>query len=43
MATHGISNDEAFALLSAASQRLNRKLHDIATGIVSGETAPPSS
>jgi len=42
MATHGISNDDAFALLSNASQRLNRKLHDIAAGIVRGETPPPS-
>jgi AmiR/NasT family two-component response regulator len=42
MATHGISNDDAFALLSNASQRLNRKLHDIATGIVRGETQPLS-
>ena len=40
MATHGISNDEAFAMLSRASQRLNRKLHEIATGIVRGETGP---
>lgn len=38
MATHRISQDEAFALLSAASQRLNRKLRDIASGIVRGET-----
>jgi GAF domain-containing protein len=37
MATHGISSDEAFAMLSTASQRLNRKLRDIATGIVRGE------
>ncbi len=29
--------DEAFALLSKASQRLNRKLRDIATGIVRGD------
>lgn len=36
MATHGISQDEAFTLLSSASQRLNRKLRDIATGIVRG-------
>jgi GAF domain-containing protein len=42
MATHGISNDEAFALLSGASQRLNRKLQDIAKGIVRGETGPDS-
>ncbi len=40
MATHGISNDEAFAVLSAASQRLNRKLRDIAAGIVRG--GPPN-
>ena len=36
MATHGISQDQAFTLLSSASQRLNRKLRDIATGIVRG-------
>lgn len=36
MATHGISQDEAFGLLSQASQRLNRKLRDIAGGIVRG-------
>ncbi len=42
MATHGISQDDAFALLSSASQRLNRKLRDIATGIVRGDdTAKP--
>jgi len=34
MATHGISQDDAFAMLSKASQRLNRKLRDIATSIV---------
>lgn len=43
MATQGISNDDAFALLSRASQRLNRKLHDIATGIVRGATPPGPS
>jgi GAF domain-containing protein len=37
MATHGISQSEAFDLLSKASQRLNRKLRDIATGIVRGD------
>jgi len=37
MATHGITQDEAFELLSKASQRLNRKLRDIATGIVHGD------
>lgn len=40
MATHQIGQDEAFALLSAASQRLNRKLRDIAGGIVRGATPP---
>ena len=40
MATHGISQDEAFALLSKASQRLNRKLRDIAGSIVRGEDRP---
>ena len=42
MATHRISQDDAFALLSQASQRLNRKLRDIARGIVHGEPAPGS-
>jgi GAF domain-containing protein len=37
MATHGISQDDAFDMLSKASQRLNRKLRDIATGIVKGD------
>ena len=37
MATHKISQQEAFDLLSAASQRLNRKLRDIASGIVRGD------
>lgn len=37
MATHKLSSDDAFALLSQASQRLNRKLRDIAAGIVRGE------
>jgi AmiR/NasT family two-component response regulator len=40
MATHRISADEAFALLSKSSQRLNRKLRDIAGGIVHGENRP---
>jgi GAF domain-containing protein len=40
MATHHISQDEAFDLLSKASQRLNRKLRDIATGIVHGGGSP---
>ena len=37
MATHNISQDQAFELLSNASQRLNRKLRDIASGIVRGD------
>lgn len=37
MATHHIGQDEAFEMLSQASQRLNRKLRDIAGGIVRGE------
>jgi len=37
MATHKISQDQAFELLSNASQRLNRKLRDIASGIVRGD------
>jgi GAF domain-containing protein len=41
MATHGISSEDAFDMLSQASQRLNRKLRDIATGIVRGE--PPTT
>jgi len=40
MATHKISQDDAFDLLSKASQRLNRKLRDIATGIVHGDESP---
>jgi GAF domain-containing protein len=42
MATHGISSEDAFDMLSNASQRLNRKLRDIATGIVRGERPPGS-
>ena len=40
MARQHITADEAFALLSRASQTSNRKLRDIAAGIVTG-TAPP--
>jgi GAF domain-containing protein len=36
MATHRISQPEAFAMLSAASQRVNRKLHDLAADIAAG-------
>jgi GAF domain-containing protein len=34
MASHNVSADEAFALLSQASQRLNRKLRDLAADMV---------
>jgi GAF domain-containing protein len=43
MATHKISQDDAFAMLSTASQRLNRKLRDIASSIVHGDQNPPKS
>jgi ANTAR domain/GAF domain len=36
IARHGCTPDEAFTLLSQASQRQNRKLRDIAAGIVEG-------
>lgn len=36
MAQHGCSPDEAFQILSHASQRTNRKLRDIARAIVEG-------
>jgi AmiR/NasT family two-component response regulator len=42
MATHNITQDQAFELLSNASQRLNRKLRDIASGIVRGEQSAGS-
>jgi len=41
MATHHITSSEAFDMLSKASQRLNRKLRDIATGIVQGSGRDP--
>jgi transcriptional regulator with GAF, ATPase, and Fis domain len=39
MATQGLSQDDAFDVLSRASQRLNRKLRDIAAGIVRGDSS----
>ena len=36
IATHGCSPEEAFATLSAASQRENRKLRDVAAAMVEG-------
>lgn len=43
MATHHITSAEAFDMLSKASQRLNRKLRDIASGIVSGGAGNPQT
>lgn len=37
MATRQLSAEQAFTVLSQASQRLNRKLRDIAAGIVRGD------
>lgn len=34
MAQHGCSPDDAFQMLSEASQNANRKLHDVAQGVV---------
>jgi AmiR/NasT family two-component response regulator len=36
IARHGCSPDEAFRMLSAASQRENRKLRDVAEAMVEG-------
>ncbi len=39
---HGCSADEAFQMLSAASQRENRKLRDVAEAMVQGAQEPDS-
>jgi AmiR/NasT family two-component response regulator len=39
IAEHGCSSEEAFQLLATASQRENRKLRDIAKGMVEGAQA----
>jgi GAF domain-containing protein len=36
MATHGVTQEDAFTMLSTASQRVNRKLREVAAGIVTG-------
>lgn len=36
MATHDITQEDAFTMLSAASQRVNRRIRDLAEGIVAG-------
>jgi AmiR/NasT family two-component response regulator len=43
MAQQGVDADEAFAILSRASQVSNRKLRDIAQGIVLGARREPGS
>jgi hypothetical protein len=42
IAQHGCTPDQAFAMLAEASQRLNRKLRDIAEGIVTGTVGSAS-
>jgi len=43
MAREGISDDEAFAILRRASQRMNVKLRDVAQRIVEGNNPVPES
>lgn len=40
MQGHGLSEDQAFELMSAVSQREGRKLRDVAADIVGGSSAP---
>jgi GAF domain-containing protein len=40
MATHNLPQEAAFSMLSAASQRVNRKLSDLAAGIVENTGRP---
>ena len=42
MAQHGCTPDEAFDMLSEASQRSNQKLRDLAAGIVDSAHENPS-
>jgi AmiR/NasT family two-component response regulator len=41
IAEHGCSPDEAFKMISTASQRNNRKVRDIAEAMVEGAQAAP--
>ncbi len=41
MAQHGCTADEAFAMLAAASQRTNRKVSDIAAGMIHNTVGGP--
>ncbi|MGY1708967.1 ANTAR domain-containing protein [Geodermatophilus sp. SYSU D00758] len=43
MAQRRIGSDQAFDILRAASQRSNRKLRDVAAGVVASTTAPPTT
>jgi AmiR/NasT family two-component response regulator len=43
IAEHGCSPDEAFDMLSHASQHYNRKVRDIAEAMVEGAPAPKGS
>ncbi len=42
MARAGVSDEEAFAMLTAASQRMNLKLRDIAKGVAEQAPEPPT-
>ena len=41
IAAHGCRPDEAFQILSESSQRTNRKLRDLAAGMVGGARQAP--
>jgi AmiR/NasT family two-component response regulator len=43
MAHHKVTHDEAFALLRSASQRMHRKLRDVASEVVETGTLPELS
>jgi two-component system, response regulator / RNA-binding antiterminator len=42
MAQHGCSPDDAFDMLSDASQRANRKVRDLAEGVVASVQSEPA-
>ncbi|WP_233517768.1 GAF and ANTAR domain-containing protein [Geodermatophilus marinus] len=43
MAQRRVDADQAFDILRAASQRANRKLRDVAAGVVASTTTPPTT
>jgi AmiR/NasT family two-component response regulator len=43
MARSGVTDDQAFGMLRAASQRLNEKLRDVAQRIVEQAPSPPEA